>query len=297
METAEQLSQARLELAEAEQARDAIKKQIAGDEPAYLEPPPATPEASANDARLRSLMERLDELQQQFTDRHPDVVATKRLIAQIEERKQLEVKASAQQSAPAKNYSPMLQQMNIALSEAEAIVAAKRVRVAEFAARNKKAKSMSAAVSEVEAKLAQLNRDYAINKENYEKLIGRREAAKLSGEMTATSDLIKFRIVDPPVVPLNPVGPNRPRLFGIVIVAALAAGVAGAFLLSQFRPTFQNQNSLRESTGLPVLGTVSMNWTPKELARRRRGVLGFCLAFSVFVAVSGAAMAAMLLRH
>ncbi|MEB0165499.1 chain length-determining protein, partial [Glaciimonas sp. CA11.2] len=83
-------------------------------------------------------------------------------------------------------------------------------------------------------------------------LVGRRDAAKLSGDLSSATDLLTFRVIDPPTVPILPVGPNRLKLFSILFVAALAAGVGLTLLISQIRPTFLSQSELLEATGIPV---------------------------------------------
>jgi uncharacterized protein involved in exopolysaccharide biosynthesis len=79
--------------------------------------------------------------------------------------------------------------------------------VAEYEARFERLKSMSNTVPAVEVEMQQLNRDYNVNKANYEKLLERRASAEISGELTSTSGLMSFRIVDPPTVPEAPSGP------------------------------------------------------------------------------------------
>jgi polysaccharide chain length determinant protein (PEP-CTERM system associated) len=83
---------AKLELQSAEQARDAYRKQIAGEEPIFL--PEATEGAVAQeggntevDARINALKRDLDSLLRKYTDQHPDVMATQRLIQQLEEQR------------------------------------------------------------------------------------------------------------------------------------------------------------------------------------------------------------------
>jgi uncharacterized protein involved in exopolysaccharide biosynthesis len=149
----------------------------------------------------------------------------------------------------------------------------------------------SKAVPEVESQLAQLTRDYQINKENYEKLIGRREAAKLSGDLTTTSDMMSFKIIDPPTMPLRPIGPNRLMLYSIVLGVALVAGAAMALLVSQVRPTYLSPAELREATGLRVLGAVAMTWTEPERKKRRRAQLGFGAGVACLFASYGGVMA------
>ena len=88
-----ELNQAKLELKEAEQARDALKNQIAGDEPAFMvEESPGTAPTPEIDQRILALNKNLDALRLQFTEQHPDIISTKRLIKQLEERKKEEAK-------------------------------------------------------------------------------------------------------------------------------------------------------------------------------------------------------------
>lgn len=285
------LNQAKLELKEAEQSRDALKRQIGdGADPVAED----TPSVAANpeiDARIQTLEKNLDSLRLTYTERHPDVISTKRLIAQLEERKKAEAKIIKSSHDPGKNYSPMLQQLNVALAEAEAKAAAMKARVEEYTSRYNRLKSMSHAVPEVEAELTQLNRDYGINKSNYEQLLKRRDAAKMSGEMSDTTELVTFRIIDPPTAPQTPTGPNRVRLFSLVFLAALAGGIGIAFVMSQIRPTFHSQGSLREITGRPVLGTVAMIWTDQEIIKQKKSLYVFGISLLVLLAMYGLLMA------
>ena len=185
----------------------------------------------------------------------------------------------------------MLQQLNVALAEADARTAAMRARVEEYSTRYNHLKSMSNAVPEVEAELAQLDRDYQVNKANYEKLVERRESAKMSGEMSTTSELVSFKIIDPPTTPQFPTGPNLARLFSLVLFGALASGIGIAFVISQIRPTFHDQNSLRELTGRPILGSVAMIWTDQEITRHKREIYAISFSMLFLLALYGILMA------
>lgn len=296
-EVNENLNQARLDLAEAEQARNAIRKQMFGEEPAPgTENGPAAVVNPEIDGRIDTLNKNLDALRLQYTDQHPDIVSAKRLIAQLEARKIEESKLRKSGGEVGRRYSPVMQQLKVAMSDAEARVASMRARVDEYSARIARLKASSKVGPEIESQLSQLNRDYQINKSNYEKLVASREAAKLSGSLTETTEMMNFRIIDPPVLPSTPIGPNRPLLVTLALVAALVAGIAGALVMSQIRPTFMTQVALREISGLPVLGSVSMNWTDQEIARRRKSMLALGLAFGLMILLYGAAMGRMLIK-
>jgi polysaccharide chain length determinant protein (PEP-CTERM system associated) len=293
------LSQAKLELLEAEQARNAIKRQIAGDDPVPAVGAEAVEVTDPNpelDGRIDALNKQLDTMRLQYTEAHPDILAAKRLLGQLEERKKAEAKKKKRSADPGANYSPMLQQMNVALSVSEARVASLRARVDEYNSRNAAMRSQSNAAPEVEAQLAQLNRDYAVNRDNYQKLVERRESAKLSGDLSSATDMLTFRVIDPPTVPLLPAGPNRPRLFSLVFVGALVAGLVVALLMSQVRPTFLSQGSLREVTGVPILGSIGMNWTNEQKVKRRRRLYAMAASVLALFSAYGGVMALILIR-
>lgn len=278
------LEKAKLALKEAERARDAVKRQMTGDETVLLlETQELGAEKLVNpeiDGRIQALLLNLDNLMLNYTDQHPDVISTQRLIAQLEERKKEEADLMGTVMGDyGRNYSPMLQQLNIALTDAESVVASMQARVDEYTARFERLKSMSVMIPAVEAELTQLNRDYGVNKANYEKLLERRASAEISGELTSTTGLMSFRIIDPPTVPETPSGPDRRKLFSFVFFASLLAGVGLAFVISQIRPTFHSQTDLRQVAGLAILGTVPMIWTDQEKSKRRNRlfVFGFFL--------------------
>lgn len=295
------LNEAKLGLREAEQARNAIKNQIedgAPPEDLTTVPAPSTIVNPEIDARIQALTNDMDALRLRFTERHPDVISIKRLITKLEERKveEAKLKKPVIDRDRGKSYSPMLQQLNVSLSEAEARVAAMKARVEEYSSRSAQLKALTIAKPQVAEQFSQLNRDYQINKTNYENLIGRRESAKLSGELSATSDMLTFKVIDPPTVPLVPSGPNRLMLFSLVFVGALLGGIGSALLMSQIRPTFLSQNSLRESIGLPILGTVTMNWTANEVIKRKRSLYAFGLSISLLVALYSVVMVFLFLK-
>lgn len=284
IQMSESLNQARLDLSEAEQARDSIKRQVSSMELSSKSGNPSAIPHPEIDARIQTLTKNLDALRLQFTEVHPDIISLRRLIAQLEARKIEESKVRSSDT-DAVTANPVLQQLKISLSVAEAKVASMRARVDEYGMRSSRLRAMSIAAPEIETELAQLNRDYQINKENYQKLVASRESAKLSGDLNATTEMMTFRVIDPPSVPLTPAGPNRIILLSMVFAAGLAISTAVAVLLSKIRPTFMSHVELLEATGLPILGSISMKWTDEETARRKKGVYMFVLSFSALLLI------------
>jgi polysaccharide chain length determinant protein (PEP-CTERM system associated) len=292
------LERSKLELREAENSRDALKRQIVGEEPVLL---PDTPGATTSvslpeiDGRIEAMKRNLDGLLQRFTDQHPDVVGTRRLIKDLEAQKREEIasRKKIDPSSPASmvNNNPVYQQLKISLAENEATVASLRVRVAEYQSRYNQLKDAVKLIPQIEAEFTQLNRDYDINKKNYESLVARRESATMSGEMDASTGGVDFRLIDPPRVSPRPVSPNRLLLFPLTLVLALAAGLFVSFSASQVRPVFFDARALREATGLPLLGTVSKKVEETARLKEKKDFRRFIAAFASLVGIYGAGIA------
>ncbi|WP_131111395.1 XrtA system polysaccharide chain length determinant [Sulfuricystis thermophila] len=293
-----QLSQARLELREAENSRDALKRQLAGEEPVLLPDAPgleSTVSIPEIDGRIETQKRNLDALLQRYTEQHPDVVGTRRIIKDLEEQKAKEIAArkkaaAANPAAVSVNTNPAYQQMKVSLAETEATIAALRARVAEYESRYNKAVSRLKLLPEIEAEYAQLNRDYEVHKKNYDSLVQRRESASISESMTDVSSVADFRLIDPPRASRTPVGPNRAILLSLALVASLLIGLAASFAASQLRPAFFDARTLREASGLPLLGTVSLITTPADEQRERRALIRFVAGLGAFVGLYAVAI-------
>lgn len=292
------LERSKLELREAENARDSIKGQLLGEEPVLL---PDTPETTAGisipeiDGRIDAMKRNLDGLLQRFTDKHPDVVGTRRMIKDLEDQKMEEVvarkKVSPSSPASLLNNNPVYQQLKISLAQNEATVASLTVRVAEYQSRYNQLKDSMKMIPQIEAEYAQLNRDYDINKRNYESLVSRRESATMSGEMDASTGGVDFRLIDPPRVSPKPVSPNRLLLLPLTLLLALAAGFFVPFAASQIRPVFLDSRALRETTGLPLLGTVSKKANEADKLKSKKDFRRFVAGFASLVGIYGAGIA------
>ena len=96
----EQLKQARLEFREAEQTRDALKREItqrttAGCRAGAGPEPPCSVAVPEIDGRIDALKRNLDALLRSYTEQHPDVVSTQAPDhSELEEQKRREIVAA-----------------------------------------------------------------------------------------------------------------------------------------------------------------------------------------------------------
>jgi polysaccharide chain length determinant protein (PEP-CTERM system associated) len=302
----------RSELRQAENSRDAIKKQLSEEAPS-LTSETITERTAAIlakptelDERIEAQRKSLDALRLRFTEEHPDIVATKRVLQQLEAQRDAERRAEAARapaSTPAaaqrvlQMANPAYKELRVEFAKAESLVASLRAKTADLEARLAQSRAAAETVPKVEAELIALTRDYDVNRKNYEQLLARRESAQISGEMEASAGVAEFRVIDPPRVTPHPVYPNRALLLTGVFLASIAAGLAAAFAREQVRPTFFDLRSLRFTTGLPVWGAISMVPDMITASRNRRGAIVFGGATAMYLMLFTAILAFFWLRQ
>jgi polysaccharide chain length determinant protein (PEP-CTERM system associated) len=289
-EASAQLRQAQLDQQEAINRRNKFKSQLADEEPELTAAAAAASTNSEIDGRIQALQKQMDQLRMQYTDLHPDIQATRRLITKLEEQKKIDLAQRKADPAGARIQNPVYQQLTIAIAEADATVSSLGARIAEYQRRYGELRNASNMIPQVEQEYTQLMRDYDVYRQNYDALLKRRESVTMSGEVESKTDTVDFRVIDPPFVPSQPAWPNRPLLLSLVTLGGLGVGIAVAFLLSQLRRTVTDRRVLRELTGLPLLGAVSRVETPESRLRKRKGLLTYLAALGGLIAAYGAVM-------
>src|ERR1700691_2796458 len=193
----------------------------------------------ALDAELEKLRAQLADLSSRYTDRHPDVRKLKEQIAKTEKmRSQVaaEQKAgavaaqsdpNASASAAGDPSSPMVQ--------LQGQLQANRT---EIANREQSIKDLSAKVTDYQARLNQepvreqelsdLTRGYDQSKANYDELLKKKNESAMATSMELLQQGERFRIIDPPSLPLKPDFPNRLKFCLIGLGIGLALGGVGA---------------------------------------------------------------------
>lgn len=281
----EQLNKTRSALAVATQRRDELQRQLRGEQPLIAGVQqgniPTAPLGAGGDiaTRIRESQQRLDELLLRFTEKHPDVIALRGTIAELEQRQATEIAAARRGDSGAAarvglSASPVFQNLQLQHNQAEVEIAALRADINDREHRMASLRALINTAPEVEAQFSRLDRDYGVTKTQYEALVERLGRARL-GEQAAVTGVVDFDLVDPPRADFQPAPPGRPLLMFVVLLAGAVAGAGVAYLLNMLNPVFSRSRRLSEVTGLPVLGVVSMTWIERFEVQARRSMLVF----------------------
>ncbi|MCK5662525.1 MAG: hypothetical protein KAI17_03515, partial [Thiotrichaceae bacterium] len=291
-----QLEQAKLELKEAIEKRTILEKELEGVKEnikSYVSPTKSGVQSSY-DSRISSLEAQIDSYLINYTEKHPDVISSKRLLERLKAKRSSEladiasIKENEAAIPEAVGNNPIYQQLKVSLSQANAVVKTLTVRISEYEKRYEKMKKLVNTVPEIDAKLVALNRDYGVIKKQYNSFLGKRESISIGRSVEQTTDSVQFRIIEQPRVREKAVGPNRVTFSSLVLLLSLGAGIGVAFLLSQIKPVFNSASLASQQISYPILGSVSAISSLAQKKRRIMMALSFFFLLLILVAIYGA---------
>ncbi len=213
--------------------------------------------------QLTALKVQLADALGRYTEAHPTVIALKRRIEDLETTlaagDSLDAAGDRNDVAVAGLGvpNPTFTELTLRLAEKKAVVESLQRRVERQTENLKDLEKKALTVPVIEAELAKLTRDYGVLQSKYEDLISRRESAKIAREQGATGEQVRFRIVEPPIVPAEPVSPNRPLLILAVLVFSIGVGTGVAVVFTLMTNTYHNLEDLREDFALATIGAVT----------------------------------------
>lgn len=237
------------------------------------------------DVRIAELEAQLSELLLRFTERHPDVISIQEQIEQLRTRRAArleEMQRSGSSNTSAMANNPVHQQLQISLNEVNVEIAGLRSQLTRDRARIADLRNKVDIIPAIEAQLTELTRDYDQVKETYDELRSLLEQEVIASRKQEAA-VVNFRLIDPPYVGNQPVSPIRGLFLFAVLVFSLGVGGGVAWLLHMLNPVFHDVSNLRDITGLPVLGAVSMTWLDRHHAHRKVELTSFAVAGSMLV--------------
>jgi polysaccharide chain length determinant protein (PEP-CTERM system associated) len=282
------IEQARLNVMELRSTEAALASQLSGES----EVTAVQTRAGIYRAQLAELQSQLDKLLLTYTDQYPDVVRTRHQMEDLrkeiqdeENRKQDPKAATPSALDQTAQFNPLYQELRSKLADTRRQIAASESRMSatEQLLNNELDRSRRIAASE--SALAELTRDYEVNRDIYQDLLKRRENARVSMNLDEEGRGLTFRIQDPAVKPLRPTGLSLKHftLAGIVLAIAMPLGLL--FALVRFDPRVRSARELERQIGVPVLATVPVYATPRERgAERRRYALASLMILAVLAA-------------
>jgi len=251
----------------------------------------------AIDAELEKLRAQLADLSAHYTDRHPDMRKVKEQIAKTEKmRAQVVAGLNAQASAPSgttASNAAEVQDPSSPMAQLQGQLQANRVEISNrersIAELQKKVTDYQARLNQEpvrEQQLSDLTRGYEQSKANYDELLKKKNESAMATSMELLQQGERFRIIDPPSLPLKPDFPNRLKfcVIGLGIGLAFGTVVAGAFEMLDDR--IYDEKELQKLLPVPVISEIPALAAPTDEHRERRRLwLGWVTAAVVSITI------------
>jgi len=282
------------ELREAEVKGASLERQVSGE----AESTAAISREGQYRTRIAELQSKLDTLRLSYRDTHPDVVQVKQQIQDLTEginaerarREQLKGSGRSEPDEAVVN-NPIYQQLRREQSQTQGTIEALQARIAELQRQLQTEVSRGKRMHSGDARLAELTRDYQINRDIYQDLLRRRENARVSMNMDSDRQGLTFKIQEPVTMPQAPVGPRFLHfvLGGILLGVVIPIGLL--CLRLQFDPRIRIGSAIAVAHKVPIITVVPHLWSPRELKSLRWELALLTLVVVTTVAASAAVSA------
>jgi polysaccharide chain length determinant protein (PEP-CTERM system associated) len=224
---------------------------------------------------------------------HPDVIRTKRMIADLE-GKVAELAKLDPGTAPPVALNPeqvarreRIQQMRAEIESLDRQIGFKDAEERRLRTVIAEHQSRIEAVPGMESEWTALTRDYETQQAAYRDLLAKSEQAKLAANLERRQVGEQFRILDPPRIPETPVSPKRIQISAIGFAAGLLLGVALAGFMEFRDQTFHKEGEILEVLGLPVVALVPAIESAIERRQRSRRQLLLSMSLCLTLILGG----------
>jgi polysaccharide chain length determinant protein (PEP-CTERM system associated) len=200
---------------------------------------------------LPELRAELNRLEARYTEKHPDIIRHKNMIAELEK------KAAAQSVAGGGSQASSASSQDVGqASDLNREIRYLEGDIANLQSQIRSYENRVETTPRREQELVAIQRDYDNIRESYQNLLNRKLEAEISLNMERKQKGEQFRVIDFARAPIRPVEPDMRKLFLVVMAAGFALAGGLVFLLEYLNTAFRAPAEMEKILGIPVLATI-----------------------------------------
>lgn len=232
------------------------------------------------DNQLKTEQDKLEQLRQTYTADHPEVLKQQRVVDAL--RASRGKTATAPEDFQADNPAYLL--LDTQLKSAETDIRTTTARINELQEKINKFEQNLSKAPNVEKVYAELTRELQTNTLKYQEIKAKQMEAELSQSLESERKGERYSLIEPPILPDDPVSPNRPVVLIIGLVLAAVAAIAVAAVLEILDDSVRGSVELSELLMTP-LGVIPYLSLPEEEARPVKSHLRVYMMIALAVAI------------
>jgi uncharacterized protein involved in exopolysaccharide biosynthesis len=242
--------------------------------------------------QLDALQKELDMAEQVYTHEHPDVKSLKRQIAALEEELRNPSGSSARrEEAPVNPDNPAYVNLQTQIAAANSEIRSLKSRRAQLAEKIADHEQRLQATPQVEREFRRITRDLANATKRYHEIKAKQMTAEVGQSLEKERKGERFTLIDPAVMPEQPISPNRPAIILLSLVLALGAGIGSAAVAESLDSAVRGEKGVAAILHTAPMAVIPYLDNAAETARQKnRRIL-------VIVSIIGGIIILVLLVH
>jgi polysaccharide chain length determinant protein (PEP-CTERM system associated) len=276
-----------LDISTAESSLDTYKKQLRG-ESSFQDQASINRENQLNE-RILALETRLADLKLNYHDTYPDIVQLKGQIQDLKDQiyqelqKRKEQKESKVIQVPTGETAQAIQSQILATENRIASLQTRKDQLLKLMDRERATLDR---INDVEAEIAELTRDYDVNREIYQNLLEQRENARISMNIDLENQGLTLKIQEPASIPVSPQGLRFSHILIGGLLLSIAIPIAIVFGLTIVDAKVRTEARIQDTFEIPILASVYTLDSPeakkKNLIKSSFFVISLIIMWSLY---------------
>ena len=234
-------------------------------------------------AQLDLLRKELAMAEQLYTAEHPDITSLQRQIANMESALRNAPSTSRQAPAPINADNPAYVSTQTQLAATNSEIRSLQTRRSNALEKITKYEERLLQTPKIEQEYRMIARDLDQAAARYQTTRAKQMTAEIGQEMEKKRKGEKFTLIDPAVLPEEPISPNRPAIIFLSLVLALGAGVGSAAVAESMNAAVRGAKGLVAILHTAPLAVIP--YLPNEMDNRAQRKKQRLLVFSVMAAI------------
>jgi len=221
--------------------------------------------------QLDTLQKELDMAEQVYTPEHPDVKSLKRQIASLQDELRNPPSSTAgRQEAPVNPDNPAYVNLQTQIAAANMEIRSLKSRRTQLADKIADYEKRLEETPQVEREWRRIVRDLANNTSRYQEIKAKQMTAEVGQSLEKERKGERFTLIDPAVLPEEPISPNRPALVFLSLVLALGAGIGSAAIAESMDSAVRGAKGLTAILQMAPLTVIPYLDTAAETVQQKR---------------------------
>lgn len=234
--------------------------------------------------KLRELRSRLTEAEKNYTAEHPDIKNLKRQIETLEDEPANSGRATRTVTSRAKADNPAYVNLQTQLSAVNSELTSTVSRRTSTLAKIADYENRLLQTPRIEEKFRTISRDLLNATNRYQEIRAKQMQAEIAKELEAERKGEKFTLIDPAILPEEPVSPNRPAIIFLSLVLAIGTALGSAAMMESLDNAVRGARGIIATVNMAPLAVIPYLANSAEaVARRKKRMLLLLLAVTATV--------------